>query len=178
LQSECLSAFDNLTAVVCVSCSAKHFRTADPAAYVCTKCSKVPTKFTAGNNMDPGAVPEALQDLTNVEQMLIARVAPVMSVMRLSEYCGGQWRFKGHVVCFPQDISLLYQFCPVSPLMFLYYIANSLSTLTPCVNFVSAVKGCMTHFSASWSTTTTMGTLAFRSRTSNNCPTTAHYSCG
>jgi len=78
LQSECLSAFDNLTAVVCVSCSAKHFRTADPAAYVCTKCSKAPTKFTAVNNMDPGAVPEALQDLTTVEQMLIARVAPVM----------------------------------------------------------------------------------------------------
>jgi len=25
-------------------------------------------------------------------------------VMRLSEYRGGQWRFKGHVVCFPQDI--------------------------------------------------------------------------
>jgi len=90
LQSECLSAFDNLTAVVCVSCSAKHFRAADPAAYICTKCSKAPTKFTAANYMDPGAVPEALQDLTTVEQMLIARVAPVMSVMRLSVYRGSQ----------------------------------------------------------------------------------------
>ena len=39
LQSECLSAFDNLTAVVCVSCSSKHFLTADAAAYFCTKCS-------------------------------------------------------------------------------------------------------------------------------------------
>jgi len=54
--------------------------------------------------MDPGAVPEALQDLTTMEQILIARVAPVMSVMRLPEYCGGHWRFKGHVVCFPPDI--------------------------------------------------------------------------
>jgi len=36
--------------------------------------------------------------------MLIARVAPVMSVMRPPEYRGGQWQFKGHVVCFPQDI--------------------------------------------------------------------------
>jgi len=54
--------------------------------------------------MDPGAVPEALQDFTTVEQMLIARVAPVMSVMWLPEYRGGQWRFKGHVVCFPRDI--------------------------------------------------------------------------
>jgi len=104
LQSECLSTFDNFTAIVCVSCSAEDFRRADPAAYVCTKCSKAPTKFTAANNMDPGAVPEALQDVTTVGQMLIARVAPVMSVMRLSEYCGGQWGFKGHVVCFPQDI--------------------------------------------------------------------------
>jgi len=66
--------------------------------------SKAPTKFIAANDMDPGAVPETLQDLTTVEQMLIARVAPVMSVMRLPEYCGGQWRFKGHVVCFPPDI--------------------------------------------------------------------------
>jgi len=36
LQSECLSAFDSLTAVVCVSCSAKHFCTADPATYIRT----------------------------------------------------------------------------------------------------------------------------------------------
>ena len=90
LQSECLSAFNNFTAVVCVSCSAKDFRTADAAAYVCTKCSKAPTKFTSANNMDPGAVPETLQDLTTVEQMLIARVAPIMLVMRLPEYRGGQ----------------------------------------------------------------------------------------
>jgi len=34
LQSEFLPALDNLTAIVCVPCSAKHFRAADPAAYV------------------------------------------------------------------------------------------------------------------------------------------------
>jgi len=178
LQSECLSAFDNLTVVVCVSYSAKHFRTADSAAYVCTKCSKAPTKFTAANNMDPGAVPEVLQDLTTMEQMLIARVAPVMSVMRLSEYRGGQWHSKVMSFAFLRTSSLLYQFCPVSPLMFLYYVANSLPTLTLCVNFASAIKGCTTQFSGSWSTTATIRTLAFRSRTSNNYPKTAHYSCG
>ena len=95
---------NNLTAIVCVSCSAKHFRAADAVAYVCTECSKAPTQFTAANSMNPEAGPEALQNLITVEQMLIACVAPVMSVMRLPEYCGGQWRFKGHVVCFPQDI--------------------------------------------------------------------------
>jgi len=37
-------------------------------------------------------------------QMLSVCVAPVMSAMRLPAYHSGQWRFKGHVVCFPQDI--------------------------------------------------------------------------
>jgi len=63
--------------------------------------------------MDPGAVPEASQDLTTVEQMLIARVAPVMSVMRLSEYRDGQWPFKGHAVCFPQDIQPVVSVLPL-----------------------------------------------------------------
>jgi len=54
--------------------------------------------------MDPLAVPEALQDLTTMEQMLIACVAPVMSVMRFPEYRGSHWRFKGHVICFPPVI--------------------------------------------------------------------------
>jgi len=50
-----------------------------------------PLNLLLRNNIDTGAVPEALQDLTTVEHMLIARVASVMSVMRLSEYRGGQW---------------------------------------------------------------------------------------
>jgi len=62
--------------------------------------------------MDPGAVPEALRDLTTVEQTLIARVAPVMLVMQLSEYRDGQWRFKDYVVCFPQDIQPLVSVLP------------------------------------------------------------------
>jgi len=178
LQSECLSAFDNLTAVVCVSCSAKHFRTADPAAYVCTKCSKSPTKFTAANNMDPGAVPEALHDLTTMEQMLIARVAPAMSVMRLPEYRGGQWWFKGHVIGFPQDIQPVVSVLPRVSVDVLVLRSQQSANVDAVREFRSAVKGCTTHFSGSWSTTATMGTLAFRSRTSNNYPTTAHYSCG
>ena len=126
--------------------------------------------------MDPGAVPEALQDLTTVEQMLIARVAPVMLVMRLPEYRGDQWRFKGHVFSFPQDIQPVVSI--LLRVLYLYYVATSPPTLTPCVNFASAVKGCMTRFSGSWSTAAIMGTLTFRSRTSNNYLTTAHCSCG
>jgi len=47
----------------------------DAAAFICNKGSKAPTNFAAANNMDPGAVPEALQKMTAAEQMLIARVA-------------------------------------------------------------------------------------------------------
>jgi len=178
LQSECLPAFNNLTAIVCVSCSAKHFRTADPAAYVLTKCSKAPTKITAAHNMDPGAVAEALQDLTTVEQMLIASVAPVMSVMQLSGYRGGQWRFKGHVTCFPQDIQPVVSVLPhVSVDVLVLRSQQSANADAVCEFCVSRQR---VHDALLWLMEHNhyYGILAFRSRTSNNYPTTAHYSCG
>ena len=178
LQSECLPAFNNLTAIVCVSCSAKHFRTADPAAYVLTKCSKAPTKITAAHNMDPGAVAEALQDLTTVEQMLIASVAPVMSVMQLSGYRGGQWRFKGHVICFPQDIQPVVSVLPrVSADVLVLRSqqpanADTVREFRVCRQRVhDALLWLMEH-------NRYYATLAIRSRTSNNYPMTARYSCG
>ena len=51
--------------------------------------------------MDPGEVPDELRDLTEVEEMLIARVFPVMSVYRLR---GGQHGYRGNVINFPQDV--------------------------------------------------------------------------
>ena len=50
--------------------------------------------------MDPGEVPDELRDLTEVEEMLIARVFPVMSVYRLR---GGQHGYRENVN-FPQDV--------------------------------------------------------------------------
>ena len=52
----------------------------------CRRChtdTKTPKKFSADNNMDPGEVPEELQGLTDIEEMLIAQVFTVMSVYRL-----------------------------------------------------------------------------------------------
>ncbi|CAG8721900.1 10501_t:CDS:2, partial [Racocetra fulgida] len=49
----------------------------------------------------PGDVPEELQGLTKIEEMLIAQVFPVMVVYRL---CGGQHGYRGNVINFPQDI--------------------------------------------------------------------------
>ena len=50
---------------------------------MCTRCrrdKKVPKVWSGENNMDPMAVPEILSDMSDAEQMLIARLAPTMHV--------------------------------------------------------------------------------------------------
>ena len=72
--------------------------------YICYRCKrdkKSPKKFSAGNDMDPGIVPEQLKGLTQVEEMLISRVCPIMRVYRKH---GGQRGYQGHVLNLPQDI--------------------------------------------------------------------------
>ena len=49
--------------------------------------------YTSNNNMDPGDVPFQLQDLTYIEQMLIARVHPVISLYRIK---GCQYSYSGN----------------------------------------------------------------------------------
>ena len=56
--------------------------------------------FSDVNSMDPGAVPEHLSTLTEVEEMIIARVHVHLQVARV---CGQQYRYTGHVVCFSQN---------------------------------------------------------------------------
>jgi hypothetical protein len=71
---------------------------------MCRRCytgKLVPKKFSEENNMDPGDVPDDLKGLTEIEEMLIAQVFPVMTVYRLR---GGQTGYKGNVINFPQDI--------------------------------------------------------------------------
>ena len=45
--------------------------------------------------MDPGSVPAELQGLSEVEELLIARAFPIMSIYRKH---GGQRGYKGHVL--------------------------------------------------------------------------------
>ncbi|KAE8741904.1 hypothetical protein FOCC_FOCC012556 [Frankliniella occidentalis] len=74
---------------VCRHCN-RAVMTADGSlAPTCTKRARNdPTKrecevrFTAANRMDPGVVPPELQGLTYIEQQLIARVHPVVSVYK------------------------------------------------------------------------------------------------
>jgi hypothetical protein len=58
-------------------------------------------KFSAANNMNPSEVPEELQGLTEIEEMLIAQIFPIVTV-----YClhGGQYAYRGNVINFPQDV--------------------------------------------------------------------------
>ena len=40
----------------------------------------VPMLFSADNDMEPGRVPTCLEEMTQVEEMLIARACPIMTV--------------------------------------------------------------------------------------------------
>ena len=83
---------------------------------VCGRCSRdkiTPAKFSAGNNMIPSPVPVELQDLSQTEEMLIARAFPVMNI-----YCkprGGQRAYKGHVITFPTSIQTIASTLPHCP---------------------------------------------------------------
>lgn len=79
----------------------------------CHRDRNSPKKFSAENNMDPGEVPDELQDLSEIEKMLITRVFPVMSVYRLR---GGQHEYRENVINFPQDIKEFATNLPRHPL--------------------------------------------------------------
>ena len=51
--------------------------------HICRRCvldKKLPKKFSNENFMIPSSVSEILQDLTQIEEMLIARALPIMKV--------------------------------------------------------------------------------------------------
>ena len=54
--------------------------------------------------MDPGEQPHVLIILTQVEEMMIALVNPILQVIHAH---GGQYKYSGHTICFPDDISMV-----------------------------------------------------------------------
>ncbi len=60
--------------------------------------------------MDPGTVPTCLESMTQIEEMLIARACPIMSVYRKH---GGQRGYRGHVLNLPQNIQEFIKKLPV-----------------------------------------------------------------
>ena len=74
--------------------------------------------------MHPGDVQTCLQEMTQIEEMLIAQTYPIMSVYRKH---GGQWGYKGHVLNLPHGFL---QTLPCS-VLFLTSMFTALQWLKP-----------------------------------------------
>ena len=86
-----------------------------PSDYECSRCfrdKKSPKKFSLENSMIPSAIPQELKDLTQVEEMLIARALPIMRVYIKP---GGQRGYSGHCINLPQNVKELATSLPRYP---------------------------------------------------------------
>jgi len=101
---------------------------------VCKKCRTTrdkskkddePFLMSAENLMDPGGVPPNLPKLTQVEEMLIAKVHVMVEVHQIR---GQQYRYSGHVCNFLRDVGKIYNKLPLLPKNL---EVVSLSQLTP-----------------------------------------------
>ena len=59
--------------------------------------------------MDLGTQPHVLEDLTQVEEMLIACASPILQVMHS---IGGQYKYQGHTISFTQEIKDVFKTFP------------------------------------------------------------------
>ena len=71
-----------------------------------------PFLFSAENFADPGELPTGLPALTQVEEMLIARVYVFIEVR---QYKGVQYSYKGHIVNFLASTGKIYNQLPLLP---------------------------------------------------------------
>ncbi|KAK3917404.1 ATP-dependent DNA helicase RRM3 [Frankliniella fusca] len=67
----------------------------------CIHKSDVCKSLSCENGMDPGTVPDVLSGLTYVEEQLIARIHPVVSLFKIK---GHQFGYSGNVINFPQKV--------------------------------------------------------------------------
>lgn len=95
---------------VCGVCKEKAFdMEVGPRSGRCKSCTDYkhnhrnkPELFSHDNLMDPGVQPECLRVLNRVEQAAIARIAPVLNMIKLK---GGNLAQRGHSISFFQDVS-------------------------------------------------------------------------
>lgn len=77
--TEFYNSLTGLSYKLCTQCSSSFLENTS-FENTCSVCKKKPQKYSEGNNMQPGIQPEQLANLTQVEQMLISRVQPVLRV--------------------------------------------------------------------------------------------------
>ncbi|KAK3926425.1 Peroxynitrite isomerase THAP4, partial [Frankliniella fusca] len=85
----------------CCTCK-ESFYTQRGSSQRCKHSKPVCKNLSAENFMDPGEVPTQLRDLSYVEEQLIAKIHPLISVYKVK---GGQFCYKGNVINFPQDVN-------------------------------------------------------------------------
>jgi hypothetical protein len=77
----------------------------------CSKCQKN-QKFQAVNKMDPGIIPQALPQLTQIEEIIIA---PIHALVQLWQVQGGQYKYTGHICNFPRENAIMVAKVPLLP---------------------------------------------------------------
>ncbi|CAH1133413.1 unnamed protein product [Ceutorhynchus assimilis] len=78
---------------------------------LCHRCNKhvtsnnnTPPSKAYWNNLDPGIIPEVINQLTQPEERLLSRIIPFTKVVKF-DGTFGQYGFRGQAVLFAQDIS-------------------------------------------------------------------------
>ena len=88
--------------------------------------------------MDLGNQPTVLAVLTQVEEMLISHANPILQVTHAH---GGQYKYSGHTICFPQDISNIAKYLPHLILeLDILVVCKCISTNNPYELFVSRAR--------------------------------------
>jgi hypothetical protein len=72
----------------------------------------MPFLYSGANEMDPGPMPLGLEQLTQIEEMLIARVHCFSEVRQVR---GVQYKYKGHIVNFLTNTAKVYNRLPLLP---------------------------------------------------------------
>ena len=94
----------------CSVCKQAWFNIKGDTCQRCKTDKGNPQKFSLENEMIPSPIPEELKYLTQIEEMLIARVFPLINVYH--KPCGGQRAYKGHVISFHADVQKVAKVLP------------------------------------------------------------------
>lgn len=107
---------------MCSRCDKKWFRLKLTQQGVCEDCVRVdkdvpgtedePFLYTHANSMDPGPMPHILPELSQVEEMLIARMHCFVEVRQVH---GQQYKYRGHICNFLTNAGKIYNTLPLLP---------------------------------------------------------------
>lgn len=100
LQTAFEDIMTNLEWRTCPKCKEK-FMTKKSSKKKCCHTRPICRALSEENNMDPGPVPEPLQNLTSTEEQLISIIHPVLQLYRVK---GHQLCYSGNIINFPQDV--------------------------------------------------------------------------